>query len=101
MRNTFVVWVICFGFAVYTLSYETFKFDLMQFSKPPELQFSSSSTPFGNLLEAEPNFPDDMNYSSFLAWHPDGKNYSALLASNNSTNSTWLSTYFPDFCADW
>jgi len=46
----------------------------------------------------EPEFPDSMNYSTFLALHTDRDNHTTAM-STNSTNSPLLS-YFPDFCAD-
>ena len=50
--------------------------------------------------DAEPNFPDGMNYSTFLAmYHPDRANYTAL--SQNATTNSQLLSYFPDFCGDW
>mmetsp|Transcript_3126 Transcript_3126/g.6885 ORF Transcript_3126/g.6885 Transcript_3126/m.6885 type:complete len:559 (-) Transcript_3126:207-1883(-) len=104
MRRVLIVWALCGGLVLWTMSYETLQFNTSQFRLPEIIQFSSPISVRAS-DEVEPEFPDNMTYSTFLELYTDRANRTALPQnstnsnSQNSTNSPLL-LYFPDFCAD-
>ena len=112
-RRLIIVWALCGGLALWSLSYETFRFDMKQFQLIPDLQLyvnyslatigssiSSSNSTIAVTVKKEDiqQFPVNMSYISWLQlYHPDRANITRV--KSNSTNP--LLEYFPDFCGDW
>ena len=111
-RRLLIVWALCGGLALWSLSYETFRFDMKQFQLIPDLQLyvnyslatigssiSSSNSTSVPLKEKDiQQFTVNMSYTSWLElYHPDRANITKV--KSNSTNP--LLEYFPNFCGDW
>ena len=111
-RRLIIVWALCGGIALWSLSYETFRFDMKQFQLP-DLQLyvnyslatigssisSSNSTTVPLKKEGDKQqFSVNMSYLSWLElYHPDRANITRV--KSNSTNP--LLEYCPNFCGDW
>lgn len=59
----------------------------------------SSANNKGSSVEGTLHFPPNINYTTFLALHPDTRNTTAQKI--NGTSESPLLSYFPDFCEDW
>ena len=113
-RRLIIVWALCGGLALWSLSYETFRFDMKQFQLPDlQLYVNYSLATIGSSISSSTNstitvtvkkkekdqqyFPVNMNYVSWLElYHPDRANITRI--KSNTTNP--LFEYFPDFCGD-
>ena len=96
-----IIWIICSVLAIWTLSYETFQFQMVQFSLP-----SITDTTTDKVLVDELRFPPGINYTTFVTIYSSRRsanNNTNIMISENSTSTTDspLLDYFPDFCGDW
>jgi len=114
-RRLIIVWALCGGLALWSLSYETFRFDMKQFQLPDlQLYVNYSLATIGSSISSSTNstmtliavktendqhqFPVNMTYTSWLElYHPDRANITRI--KSNTTNP--LLEYFPGFCGDW
>ena len=111
-RRLIIVWALCGGLALWSLSYETFRFELKQFQLPDlqlyvnyslatissSISSSNSTVPMKKEKDLMQQFPVNMSYISWLElYHPDRANITRV--KSNTTNP--LLEYFPDFCGDW
>ena len=109
-----IVWALCGGLALWSLSYETFRFDMKQFQLPTynlQLYVNYSLATIGSSISSSNStniavkkeddiqqFPVNMSYISWLQlYHSDRANITRV--KSNTTNP--LLEYFPDFCGDW
>ena len=107
LRRLAAVGAICGGLTLWTLAYQTIQLQT-QFALPDLGYYASNftlpvdslwdaigyDTPNASGEEMDPVFPEGMNYSSFLALHPEHAQRAVLVHSP-------IQSYFPDFCADW
>ena len=96
-----IIWIICSVLAIWTLSYETFQFKMVQFSLP-----SIADAATGKVVVDELRFPPGINYTTFVTLYSSRRsanNNTNIMISENSTSTTDspLLDYFPDFCGDW